>query len=156
MGLKPNAVKAIAAEGITDVEDLGSFEDDLWTTVVNNLKHPATVITAGPNQGDPYIETRGVVIHIGALSLSRLKVASCAVRYYLSIGREPTPNNMKSATLEYFEFQWKALEELKKYQSDSSLPKLTKNLQVMKWTPLITAFWATQVGARNVPLTYVI
>ena len=26
----------------------------------------------------------------------------------------------------------------------------------MKWTPLITAFWATQVGARNVPLTYVI
>ena len=78
MGLTPNAVKALAAEGITDVEDLGSFEDDLWTTVVNNLKHPATVIT--PATGTtPEIVTRGVIIHIGALSLSRLKIASCAV-----------------------------------------------------------------------------
>ena len=155
MGLTPDAVDALKAEGITDVEDLRSFEDDLWTTVVNNLKHPATVIT--PATGNiPEIITRGVVVHIGALSLSRLKAASCLVRYYKSTGRDPTPGNMKSATLEYFTFQWKALEELKKEQSDSNLPKLTKNLQVMKWTPLITAFWATQVGGRNAPLTYVI
>ena len=68
MGLKPTAVDALKAEGITSVEDLGSFEDDLWTTVVNNLKHPATVITAGATDAAPQIETRGVVIHIGALS----------------------------------------------------------------------------------------
>ena len=156
MGLTSEAVAALTAEGITDVEDLKEFEDDLWTTVVNNLKHPATVITPVAGDANPDIISRGVVVHIGALSLSRLKAASCLVRYYKSTGRDPTPGNMKSATMEYFTFQWKALEELKKEQSESNLPKLTKNLQVMKWTPLITAFWATQVGGRNAPLTYVI
>ena len=90
MGLKPTAVDALKAEGITSVEDLGSFEDDLWTTIVNNLKHPATVLTPGSAPADPIIETRGAIIHIGALSHSRLKLASCAVRYYLSVGQEPT------------------------------------------------------------------
>ena len=70
MGLKHTAVDALKAEGITSVEDLGSFEDDLWTTVVNNLKHPATVLNPGPN--NTTIESRGVVINIGALSLSIL------------------------------------------------------------------------------------
>ena len=107
----------------------------------------------GTTANDPLIETRGVIIRIGTLSLSRLKFASCAVRYYPSVRKELTTSNMKFATLEYFEFQWKALKDIKKDQTDSSLPKLTKNLQVMKWTPLITAFWATQIGARGMFLS---
>ena len=65
MGLKANAVTALNEEGITSVNNPGSFEDVLWTTIVNNLKHPVTVLTPGADPADPMIETRGVVIHIG-------------------------------------------------------------------------------------------
>ena len=80
MGLSDPAVAALQLEGITLVDHLGNFKDEIWTTVVNNLKHPATIVIQGPNQGDLDTVKQGVIIHIGALSLSRLKIASCAVR----------------------------------------------------------------------------
>ena len=59
-------------------------------------------------------------------------------------------------TLFYFDFQWKDLLAIKASQSDSGIPNLTKNIKVMKWAQTIIAFWNTYIGARNVPLTYLI
>ena len=59
-------------------------------------------------------------------------------------------------TLVYFDFQWKDLLAIKASQSDSGIPNLTNNLKVMKWAQTIIAFWNTYIGARNVPLTYLI
>ena len=50
----------------------------------------------------------------------------------------------------------KALLAIKASQSDLGIPKLTKNLKVMKWAPTIITFWTTYIGARNVPLIYLI
>ena len=63
---------------------------------------------------------------------------------------------MAWATLSYFDFQWKSLLAIKASQYDSGIPNLTKNLKAMKWAPTIIAFWNTYIGARNVPLTYLI
>ena len=58
--------------------------------------------------------------------------------------------------LSYFYFQWKAILAIKASQSYSEIPNLTKNLEVIKWAPTIFDFWTTYIGARNVPLTYLI
>ena len=38
----------------------------------------------------------------------------------------------------------------------SVIPNITKNPKFMKWAPTIIAFWTTYIGARNLPLTYLI
>ena len=63
---------------------------------------------------------------------------------------------MAWTTLSYFDFHFKYLLAVKASQSDLGIPKLTKNLKLMKWAPTIIAFCTTYIGARNVPLTYFI
>ena len=104
----------------------------------------------------PPVPIQGISYAIGARLLSRFKVASEAGRYYDLIGRTTGPVNMACTTLSYFDFQLKALLAIKASQSDLGIPKLTKNLKVMHWAPTIIAFWTTYIGARNVPLTYLI
>ena len=138
---------------IIEVDDLLEFDDDQWKTVVSNLKNPeSTMGVAWPKS--PPVPIRGISYAIGENSLSLLKVASEAVRYHDSIGRTTVPVNMAWTTLSYFDFQWKALLSIKASQSDSAIPRLTKNLKVMKWAPTIIAFWTTYIGAINLPLTY--
>ena len=98
----------------------------------------------------------GISYAIGSRSLSRLKVANKAGCYYDSIGRTTGPVNMDWNTLSYFDFQWKSLLAIKASQSDLGIPKLTQNLKVMKWARTFIALWTIYIGARNVPLTYLI
>ena len=138
-----------------EVDDLLESDDNQRYTVVRNLKNPAITISVARPKSPP-VPIRGISYAIGARSLSLLKVASKTGRYYDSIGRTTGPINMAWTTLSYFYFHWKALLSIKAFQYDLGVPKLTNNLKVMKWAPTIIAFWSTYIGARNVPLTYLI
>ena len=137
------------------MDDLLEFDDEQRKTVVRNIKNLAsTMSVAQPNF--PPAPIRGISYAIGAISLSQLKVASEEGCYYDLIDRTTGPVNMAWNNLSYFDFQWKALLPIKASQSDSEIPKLTKNLQVMKWAQTIIDFWTTYIGAINLPLTYLI
>ena len=138
-----------------EVDDLLEFDDYQWKTVVSNLKNPESTMSVSRPKSPP-VPIQGISCAIGAIFLSRFKVASEAGRYYDLIGRTTGPVNMACTTLSYFDFQLKALLAIKASQSDLGIPKLTKNLKVMHWAPTIIAFWTTYIGARNVPLTYLI
>ena len=54
-----------------------------------------------------------------------------------------------------FEIQWKALKE-RKGEDDPEVPKITKALPIMKWTEAFQDFLNRVIGARMIPLAYVI
>ena len=124
MGLSIPVQAALHLEGIIEVDDLLEFDDEQWKTVISNLKNPAsTMSVAQPNS--PRIPIRGINYAIEEISLSQLKVASEAGRYYDSIGRTTGPVDMAWTTLSYFDFQWKSLLAIKASQSDLVIPKFT-------------------------------
>ena len=54
-----------------------------------------------------------------------------------------------------FEIQWKALKE-RKDEDDPDVPKITKALPIIKWTEAFQDFLNRDIGARMIPLVYVI
>ena len=54
-----------------------------------------------------------------------------------------------------FEIQWKALKE-RKDEDDPEVPKITKALPKIKWTEAFQDFLNRVIGARMIPLAYVI
>ena len=54
-----------------------------------------------------------------------------------------------------FEIQWKALKE-RKDEDDPDVPKITKALPIIKWTEAFQDFLNRVIGARMIPLAYVI
>ena len=155
MGLSIPVQAALQMEGIIEVDNLLDFDDEQWKTIVSNVKNQAITMSVAQPKSPP-VPIRGISYSIGARSLSLLKVTSESGRYYDSIGRTTGPVNMAWTTLSYLDFQWKYLLAIKASQYGSGIPKLTKNLKVMKWSPTIIAFWTTYIGARKVPLTYLI
>ena len=53
-----------------------------------------------------------------------------------------------------FEIQWKALKERK--DDDPEVPKIIKALPIIKWTEAFQDFLNRVIGARMIPLAYVI
>ena len=54
-----------------------------------------------------------------------------------------------------FEIQWKALKD-RKDEDDPDVPKITKALPIIKWTEAFQEFLNRVIGARMIPLAYVI
>ena len=53
------------------------------------------------------------------------------------------------------EIQWKALKD-RKDEDDPDVPKITKDLPIIKWTEAFQDFLNRVIGARIIPLVYVI
>ena len=66
-----------------------------------------------------------------------------------------TANNMRWAILKNFETQWKALNDKKK-EDKPDTPKLNKGTTVMKWSEAFKDHLHRIVGARCIPLAYVV
>lgn len=79
-------------EGITTVEDLEEFNDNDLKAVRDNLKKPSGTVP-DPNDNNQCIPAPAYVI--GAKSFKRIKIATAAVRYYNTIGRPSTSDNMR-------------------------------------------------------------
>ena len=68
------------------------------------------------------------------------------MKFLLIVGNKFNPN---------FEIQWKALKD-KKDEDDPEEPKITKALPIIKWTEAFQDFLNSVIGARMIPLAYVI
>ena len=88
--------------------------------------------------------------------LQRLTVACDLIRYYQTMGRDLTSANIEwNQVMSNFEIQWKALKE-RKDEDDPDVPKITKALPIIKWTEAFQDFLNRVIGARIIPLAYVI
>ena len=83
--------------------------------------------------------------------------AACnLIRYYQTVGRDLTASNIQwNQVMSNFEIQWKALKE-RKDEDDPEVPKITKALPIIKWTEALQDFLNRVIGARMIPLAYVI
>ena len=91
-------------------------------------------------------------ITYGAKSQKRLTVACDLIRYYQTVGRDPTAANIQwNQVMSSFEIQWKVLKE-RKDEDDPDMPKITKALPIIKWTETFHDFLNRVVGTRMIPL----
>ena len=152
MAIVNRTATQLATEGIDSVDALGEFEDDDFKQIMSNLQHPPQI----PDPADATRLVNDVPYVIGAKSLRRLKVAAHAIRYYQTIARDTTPNNMHyTNTLKHFETQWKAL-VARTDETDPETPKITRNLKVTRWAEAFVDFLHRVNGIRHIPLAYVI
>ena len=138
-------------EGIQSIADLADFEKDSLQQLADNLRKPGGRIS----DPDPNAPAGATIPTHGAKSQKRLTVACDLIRYYQTVGRDLTAANTQwNQVMSNFEIQWKALKERK--EDDPDVPKITKALPIIKWTEAFEDFLNRVVGARMIPLAYVI
>lgn len=154
MGIPASTQERLAThENIVSVESLIDYNKDAFSDIASNLRKPGGTM---PDPNDPNLRVPQTPFVISAMSLQKLQVASVATSYYKMIGRELTHVNMHyTNVLKDFHMQWKALEERKK-EDEPKVPIVTKGLQITKWTDTFNDFCWKVIGARNIPLAYVI
>ena len=156
MALPQRTRVQLQAEGLTVVADLLDFDDDSLKQMADNLRRPGgTVQDPNPNAAaGAMIPTPAFVL--GAKSQMRLKAAVNIAKYYQMVGRDLTAANMKwDQVIKNFTVHWKALSDRTK-EDIPDVPKISKNLVIMKWTEAFRDFLQRVVGARTIPLSYVI
>ena len=55
----------------------------------------------------------------------------------------------------FFILQWKSIQDTKQ-ESDGVVPILTRNMSCLKWISIFREFLETVIGARGIPLIYVL
>lgn len=147
-------------EGITTVGDLVDFDKDTLKQIAENLRRPGGRIP-DPTIGQPGGAPAGATIPtspfiFGAKSLKRLIVACDLVRFYETIGRDPTAANLRwNPIMRNFEEQWNALKK-RKEDDEPEVPKISKALPIIKWTEAFKDYLNRVIGVRMIPLAYVI
>ena len=123
--------------------------------LADNLRKPGGRIS-DPDPNAPAGQTIPTpAFTYGAKSQKRLTVACDCIRYYQTVGRDLTAANIQwNQLMSNFEIQWKALKE-RKDEEDPDVPKITK-VPIIKWTEAFQDFLNRVIGARMIPLTYVI
>jgi hypothetical protein len=154
----PNGtVTQLATEGITDVTDLADFKKEHLELVAKNLRAPpgrvphpdAALAAAGTTIPTPQFV-------IGAKSLMRLEAAADMIRYYETVGRALTPQNIGwEPTIKTFAEHWKALQDRKEGET-LEVPRITRQLPVIQWMEVFADYFNRKIGARTIPLASVI
>ena len=153
MGIPHETVIQLQQEGIVIVDDIADFDKDTIEQLAANLRRPAGRVP-DPNQDGATIPTPPFVF--GAKSQTRLMTAAKLVRYYETVARLITLSNMTwGSAVKNFAVQWKALEDKKKDDAPD-VPLITKALPVIKWTEAFRDYLHRRIGARTIPLAYVI
>jgi hypothetical protein len=155
MGLTNDTVNKLVEEGIDVPSDLADFDKDTLKQVAENLRKPGgRVPNPDPNApAGATIETPPFLF--GAKSQKRLLEAGELIRFYITIGRQLTPGNIRyDPVIKDFTEQWRAL-ALRQEEEDPEVPKISKALPIIKWTEAFDDFLSRKVGARTIPLAYV-
>ena len=156
MGIPHATMVQMQLEGIQSVAELADFEKDSLQQLADNLRKPG-----GRNiDPDPNAPAGATILTpaftYGAKSQKRLTVACDLIRYYQTVGRDLTAANIQwNQVMSNFEIQWKALKE-RKDEDDPDVPKITKALPIIKWAEAFQDFLNRVIGARMIPLAYVI
>ena len=156
MALPGQTFAQLAVEGITTPEDLIDFDKDSLKQVADNLRSPGGWI---PNP-DPNTPAGSTIARppfvFGAKSQKRLLEACDIIRFYQTIGRNLTAGNIRyNPVIRNFAQQWKALKD-RKENDETEVPKVTKALPIIKWSEAFVDYCNKKIGARTIPLAYVI
>ena len=145
----------LQAEGLTTVDDLIVFEDEeALKQLIENLRKPSGTIPNPNGVAGEVIPTPSFAF--GAKSKMRITAAINIVIYYNAVGRDLTVQNMRwEPTIRNFSKAWKSLTS-RKEKDPPETPKISKSLVVMKWAEAFPDFLHRVVGARTIPLNYVI
>ena len=143
-------------EGIQSVADLADFEKQSLQQLADNLRKPGGRVP----DPDPNAPLGGTIpmpaFTYGAKFQKRLTVACDLVRFYQTVGRDLTAENIQwNQVMSNFKIQWKALKD-RKDEDDPDVPKITKALPIIKWTEAFQYFLNRVIGARLIPSAYVI
>lgn len=154
MGLSAATAAKLITEGIEHPSDLAEFDKDTLKQVAENLRKHGDMMD-DPDKNAPKGSKIPKVYVLGAKSLKRLLEISELIRFYETIGRRLTAENiMYDPTCKDFTEQWKAL-KARKSEDDPDVPKITKSLPIIKWTEAFDDFLSRTVGSRTIPLAYV-
>ena len=149
MKCKPDVVKALEDyQGIDDVETFGEFETEDWIGVVKQFLSPP--MKSGGTAAAPTLNRQSPII-ITAISLKRLKAASCAVRYYKSCGYALTVQNMEWVCIEMAYEVMKSLGDSK--DQVAKLPRLSRDGLFPIWVEKYLILLDRIVGYRGIPLS---
>ena len=156
MGLPHKTIMQMQQEGIQTVADLADFEKQSLQQLADNLRKPGGRIPDPNPNAAPGATIPMPAFTYGAKSQKRLTVACDLVRFYQTVGRDLTATNIQwNQVMSNFEIQWKTLKD-RRDEDDSDVPKITKALPIIKWTEAFQDFLNRVIGARMIPLAYVI
>ena len=162
MALPNSTYQFILMDGITTVGDLIDFDEATFKQVAENLRRPPGRMpdpTIGQVGGAPIGSTIAIPPFVfGAKSQARLMVAADLVRFYDTIGRDPTANCLRwEPVMRNFGQQWKASKEAKE-ETQPDVPTIgnKSSLSVIRWIEAFRDHTLRCYGARNIPLLYVI
>ena len=156
MGIPHATMVQMQQEGIQSITDLADFEKDSLQQLADNLRKSRGRIP-DPDPNAPVGATIPMqAFTYGAKYQKRLTVACDLIRFCQTVGRDLTAANIQwNQVMSNFEIQWKALKE-RKDEDDPDVPKITKTLPIIKWTEAFQDFFNRVIGARMIPLAYVI
>ena len=150
MAIPQETVAQLPQEGLDISDDLLDFGEDEIKALATSLMKPHDRIQnpdPGAAPGDmiprpPYV--------FNAKSQKRLLAAHHLFKFYGEIGRDMDATAVTYSTvIRDFDLQWKGLCDR---EADTiEVPKLTKNLNVMKFIESFKDFLSRKVGARRIP-----
>jgi hypothetical protein len=146
IGLPQPIYERLIEEGIDSVAALKNVDDDDWNRLHKNVEVVEAAATRGGER---------VVRRLPAIAVSKLKVASQAVRYYDCVGRPLETQNMIWDVLRHFKDEQAAIKS-QKDANPTDVPKVTKSVPILRWLESFETFLGNVIGTRDIPLSYVI
>lgn len=126
--------KAPNDEGIETPSDLLDFDKDLITQITSSFQ-----------KGTP-------VVPFSAKAQKQTVEAINFLNFYNGIGCEFMPLQIKYKIMQDFTEQWKFLKKCMEDKPD--VPKITKELGVLRWSEAFLNYLAQCIGVQGAPLTY--
>ena len=159
MNLSSTARSRLQEQGLTTIDDFAEFKEDQLNQALKNMQTNVpsvpVVTDAQGNTVTPAIPGQLPCL-VTATSIHRLKGASIAYHYYVSINRTPTPANMNYGTvLRDFYTEYEAIQKLEK-EDKPDVPILHKNTPPHKWVDSFKDCLSRTFGLRHTPLSYII
>ena len=156
MALAVRKCASISAEGLTDLADLVEFYKASLKQISENLCRPRGRVPDPDQRISAHASIPTPSFVFGTKSQLCLKAAIDSARYYETTGRDMTVGNIIwNQTIKNFVDHWKSLTD-RKYSTDPEVPKISKSLPIMKWNKAFSDFTRRVIGARTIPLFYVI
>ena len=149
LGFVTRTVAQLKLEGLESPNDLVDFDKKSLETVCSNLRKP------GKTKGRGNVLVDQEPFFVSAKSIMRLTVALEVARYYETVGRPMDVDNMTWTRMKSFDVQWKALKD-RKDSTKPDIPKLTKGLSVPKWIESFKLYCRAVIGARGIPIIYLL
>ena len=164
MSLTAAARTRLAGEGLATIADFIDFKEEQLNLAFKNMRTTipaqqgiAEVVDSSGNVTFPAIPAVPAQpgLLLSAKCIHRLKVATKAYHYYVSIGRSHTMQNMHYVQVKSFYIEYEALEKLAK-KDKPDVPLITKNTTPLRWIESFHNCCYNTFGVRDAPIAYVI